>query len=117
MDCKYCFKRCIKAGKQRTGVQKFYCKTCSRYQQAVYTSEAYHPQSSYRIVTLVREGMGLRSIARVLKISLKTIIKRIIKAGNEIVKPFHGLRNSTYELDELWSFVGSKKSYRPGFII
>lgn len=108
MECKYCNKPCIKAGKQKSGIQKFYCKSCSRYQQAVYTSEAYHPQSNTRIIELMCEGMGVSSISRVLRISLKTVINRLLKISNGICKPFHGLRNSTYELDELWSFVGRK---------
>lgn len=108
MECKYCGNLCIKAGKQRSGVQKFYCKQCTRYQQAIYTSEAYHPQSNDRIAALIREGMGLRSISRVLHISLKTIIHRVLKTGDKISKPFHGSRNGVYELDELWSFFGRK---------
>lgn len=110
MECKYCSGSCIKAGKQRSGVQKFYCKRCTRYQQSSYTSAAYHPESNNRITALIREGMALRSIARVLRISLKTIIVRILKTGDTITKPFHGERNSIYELDELWSFVGSKEN-------
>lgn len=110
MECRYCQERCVKAGKQRSGVQKFYCKTCKRYQQASYTSEAYHLHSNDRIVALMREGMGVRSIARVLRISLKTIICRILKTADRIHKPFHVLQNGVYELDELWTYVGCKSN-------
>ncbi|MBX2966466.1 MAG: IS1 family transposase [Cyclobacteriaceae bacterium] len=110
MECKYCKGRCIKAGFQKNGVQKFYCKACKKYQQAVYTSEAYHPQSNYRIAALLREGIGLRSMARVLRISLKTIIQRIRQIAGTIRKPFHYRKRGVYEMDELWSYVGKKSN-------
>jgi insertion element IS1 protein InsB len=108
MECKYCSKHCVKAGLQHSGVQKFYCSACSKYQQAVYKSEAYHPQTNSRIVNLLKEGIGLRSMARVLRISLKTIIHRIRQIAATIRKPFQNLTNRIYEIDEMWTYVGRK---------
>ena len=108
MECKYCKKYCVKAGLQHSGVQKFYCKACKKYQQAVYKSEAYHPQTNSRIVILLKEGIGLRSMARVLRISLKTIIQRIRKIAAAICKPFQQLTNRVYEIDEMWTYIGRK---------
>jgi insertion element IS1 protein InsB len=108
MDCKYCKEPCVKAGFQKNGIQKFYCKTCKKYQQAVYTSEAYHPQSNHRIVVLLREGIGLRGMARVLRISLKTIISRIKQIAKKLKKPIQYLKSRVYEIDELWTYIGKK---------
>lgn len=108
MECKYCKENCIKAGFQKSGIQKFYCKACKKYQQAIYTSEAYHVQSNNRIIMLLREGMGLRGMTRVLSISLKTIIARIKQLANALKKPIQLVRSRIYEIDEMWSYVGKK---------
>ncbi len=36
MECKYCSGICIKRGKYK-GVQKFFCKNCSKHQREHYT--------------------------------------------------------------------------------
>jgi insertion element IS1 protein InsB len=100
----------VKAGFQKNRMQKIYCKECKKYQQAAYCSEAYHPESNKRIATLVSEGVGLRSISRILGVSLKTVIERIKLIANDINKPFHQVKNGVYEIDELWTYVGSKSN-------
>ena len=106
----YCHSRCLKAGFQKNGTQKFLCKGCKKYQQSEYTSGAYHPQSNNQIVSLLKEGIGLRSMSRVLRISLKTIITRIKRIALATRKPLCYLKNRVYQIDELWSFVRKKSN-------
>jgi insertion element IS1 protein InsB len=108
MDCRYCQRTCIKAGFHRNGVQKFYCKPCKKYQQATYSYRGYEVELNTRIKELLVEGMSLRGIGRVLNISLTTVIARIKAIARTISKPLQFVRNSCYELDELWTYTQRK---------
>jgi IS1 family transposase len=58
---------------------------------------------------LTREGCGIRSISRILKVSLVTVIKRIRTIGKSIVRPFAILNDKEYEVDEMRTFIGNKQ--------
>lgn len=106
--CRYCADRCVKSGFQSSGVQKFYCRSCNRFQQATYKSNACRLSIDKQITQLLIEGMALRGIARVLSISLRTVISRIKKIANSIQAPFVNVTDRIYEMDELWTFIGNK---------
>src|SRR5688572_23577431 len=108
MDCKYCKNRCVKAGFQKSGTQKYYCNVCNKYQQQHYRSNAYLPNTNNRIERLVVEGVSLRGMERILGISLKTILKRIRKIARLIKRPFVALKKQVYEMDEMWTYIGRK---------
>jgi insertion element IS1 protein InsB len=110
MECKYCKGACVKAGFQRNSKQKYRCKACRKYQQVVYDNKAYELTTNQSIVTLLVEGMGIRSIARVLKIALSTVVTRIKKIARSIKKPNLAVRNNIYEIDELWTYIKSKSN-------
>lgn len=59
------------------------------------------------IKNLVKEGCGIRSIARLLKISVTTVLKRILSIAKIIRKPILSY-NKLYEVDELRTFYKSK---------
>lgn len=108
MNCKYCQHACIKAGFHGNGKQKFYCKVCRKYQQAAYAYRAYECDLNTRIQQLLVEGISLRGIVRVLRVSLTTVIARIKSIGRMISKPLQFVRNRYYELDELWTYAQRK---------
>lgn len=58
---------------------------------------------------LITEGVGIRSIARILHISATTLLKRIIAISNTVILPLMK-PNCTYEIDELCTFVKSKNT-------
>jgi len=61
-------------------------------------------------VLLLTEGMGVRgvrSIAKILQISVTTLLKRIITISNTVDLPLIKL-GSSYEIDELCTFVKCK---------
>jgi len=60
------------------------------------------------IVTLVCEGVGVRSIARILKMAVNTVLQRIRRIASEIVKPAIRRHQQALEVDELRTFVGRK---------
>ncbi|MBN9294507.1 MAG: IS1 family transposase [Flavobacteriia bacterium] len=61
-----------------------------------------------KIRQLHSEGLGIRSISRILGYSPATIIRRILRLRALITKPIYHQNNQTYEVDELWTFVGKK---------
>ena len=108
MDCKHCNDSCVKGGFSKHGIQKFRCKGCKRYQQQHYKKRAYYSDTNNNIIRLLVEGVGIRGISRVLKIAIATVIQRIKQIAKSICKPFAFVKNGTYEIDELWTFVAKK---------
>lgn len=94
MHCKHCHSTCQKAGKQKNGTQKWYCKKCRKYQQSGYINNACKIGIDQEIKSYLKEGCGIRSIARLLDISPTTVIERIKKISKQISKPPNQLRKS-----------------------
>ena len=97
MECKYCGGTCVKDGRQNNGRQRYKCKSCHRKQQALYSYNAYQKGVNDEIVTLTKEGVGIRSTARILNISPTTLLSRIVQIAQTISRP-----PVTYSKD-LWS--------------
>jgi insertion element IS1 protein InsB len=108
--CKYCSGSCIKYGYQQSGQQRFKCKQCGKRQQMTYRNQACKAGINKWIVSLVKESCGIRSIARLLRIALNTIMKRIRLVAAEIRKPLVVLNQEKVEVDELRTYICSKKS-------
>jgi len=68
----------VKNGKTPYGKQRFICKNCKTSRVENYIYKAYQPNLNQQIIILTKEGLGIRSTARVLKISTTTLLKRII---------------------------------------
>lgn len=102
-------KKYVRNGKTRQGKQRFKCKVCGRTFLKTYTNLAYSVKSNEWIVKLIKEGNGIRSISRLLKISTTTVLSRIIKLSELIGRPFIP-KGKIYELDELCSYIGYKEN-------
>jgi insertion element IS1 protein InsB len=109
MNCHYCSNRCHRKGKQRNGTLKYQCTHCGKHQQSHYVRYAYNLQTNDRITSLLKEGCGTRSIARLLGIAPKTVTKRILLIASKISKPVI-VKGRTYEMDELITYIGYKKN-------
>uniref|UniRef100_UPI00064AADE8 IS1 family transposase n=2 Tax=Tenacibaculum TaxID=104267 RepID=UPI00064AADE8 len=59
---------------------------------------------------LLKEGCGVRSISRILNISSKTVLSRVLKISKQIKTPYFNKFGCKFEIDEMWSFIGSKKN-------
>ena len=110
MECKFCSGKCVKDGHQKNGIQRYVCKECQRKQQASYAYNAYNPSTNKSITTFIKEGVGIRSIARILEISTTTLTKRILGISNSITAP-HIIADAVYEVDEIKTFVGRKSDH------
>jgi len=120
-SCIKCVDRCkctkcssiqiVKNGKTRKGKQRFLCRSCSKTFITNYSYNAYKPNTNQQIILFTKEGLGIRSTARVLKISVTTLLKRIISIALSIPQPPIPLGKS-YEVDEMRTFVGKKSRLR-----
>lgn len=108
MKCKNCASENVtKSGFQSNGNQKYKCKTCGKYFQDSYSYTSCHV-SDQQIIILTKEGCGIRSTARILSISPNTVIRRIIKIGSQLKRPYLISKGSKYQVDELFTFVRKK---------
>lgn len=110
MKCIYCSsENSIKSGFTSCCKQRYYCKDCKKKFITNYSYNAYQSNINSQIVTLTKEGLGIRSTARVLKISATTLLKRILSIARVLKQP-QIVYNQTYQVDEVRTYIGNKKS-------
>ena len=101
----------IKSGKTGNGKQRYCCKECSKRFITEFTYKAYQPCINQQIILFTKEGLGIRSTARVLRISVTTLLKRIVSIAESISQPPIDMGKS-YEVDEMRTFIGKKSKLR-----
>jgi len=100
-----------KSGHTRTGSQRYKCRRCQR----IYTPEpkplGYPEETRREAVRLYLEGTNFRRIGRVLGVNHQSVVNWVNSyhaslpaAGQSAAAP------ETLEVDELFTFVGSKKA-------
>jgi insertion element IS1 protein InsB len=109
MECRYCDNVCQKSGKQNNKVQRYYCKACNKYQQAVYSYKAYAKDTNAKIILYKKESCGMRGVARIMKISRNTIKARILKIARQLKKPII-VKGKEYEMDEMRTYIKNKEN-------
>jgi len=97
----------IKWGKTSSGNQRYKCQICGQSRLKYYSYKAYLPHTEKYIVDLLKEGCGVLSISRLLKISPNTVQKKILEYSSKIKRPPISM-NKEYELDEMCTYVGRK---------
>ncbi|SDE78041.1 IS1 family transposase [Epilithonimonas hungarica] len=108
--CPFCYSgKIIKNGHTKTGKQQYFCKSCDQRFLDYYSYSAYRKETNFQIVQLIKEGLGIRSVARVLNISATTVLKRIQNIAENIRIPVL-LFGKTYELDEMRFFIKKKSN-------
>src|SRR3954468_214585 len=70
-----------------------------------------------RILSMLCEGSSMRSISRVADVSINTVSKLLVDAGNACAA-FHfdtvkNVKSKRVQCDEIWSFCYSKNSNTP----
>ncbi|MDR2206128.1 MAG: IS1 family transposase [Flavobacteriaceae bacterium] len=98
----------IKYGKTSSGKQRYQCTNCKKTSVLKFTYNAYKQNTNEKIIQFTKEGLGIRSTARVLKISATTLLSRIIKIAKAIPRPVLSF-GKIYEMDEIRFFVKKKK--------
>jgi insertion element IS1 protein InsB len=78
----------MKYGKTKSGVQRYISKLCRKTRVKNYAYQAYKPDMNKNIIQFTKEGLGIRSTARILKISTTTLLKRIVSIARKINRIF-----------------------------
>lgn len=106
-SCESCNSKLIKYGYASNKKQRFKCKQCNVTLVEEYKYKAYNEQIDRKLITLTKEGVGIRGTARILSIALNTVLRRIRKIAHKIIPPPIPF-NQIYQVDELCTFVKSK---------
>ena len=80
MKCKYCDTKCHKKGK-RNRRQQYQCPVCYSYQKQNYVRNSLKSYDTELLIKLNNEGLGIRSIGRVLNIPKSTVFILIPNAA------------------------------------
>ncbi len=102
----------VKNGKTANKKQKYRCKNCRKQFITDYTYQGCRPFIRSLILKMTLNSSGIRDISRVLQISTNTVQKILLKQARKIPDARPPTRAKTVELDEFWSFVGSKQNQR-----
>src|SRR5690554_1704855 len=97
----------IKNGKTISGKQRYICKTCKSTRVENYSYNAYSFNINQQIISLTKEGLGIRSTARFLQISTTILLKRILLIAKDIKPPAIPTKKE-YEVDEIRTFLKKK---------
>jgi len=113
ITCPHCASFNLKKnGKTRNKKQKYQCKNCSKQFITDYSYQGCRPFIRSLILKMTLNSSGIRDISRVLAISSNTVLKVIGEAAEKLPALRPPSHAQTVELDEFWSFVGSKQNQR-----
>ena len=105
--------RCASADKVKSGInkgrQRYKCKTCQYFFTVAHKSDTATPDQRRLALTLYLEGLGFRSIGRILGFS-HVAVYQWVKGFGENVEQIKRPAAQIVELDELHSYVGHKKT-------
>lgn len=100
----------IKAGRDPSESQRYTCKTCQRTHTPEPTPKGYPPELHEQALRLYLEGNGIRRIGRILGVNHQTVTNWINAAAQVPSTPPQPTESAVIQLDELYTFVGQKKT-------
>ena len=110
MDCPKCNGSIkIKDGIVRNK-QRYKCKSCGYRYTVMSKSDVKSKQVRRLALEMYLEGLGFRSIGRILKISHVTVYYWIKDWGEKVTLPASEDSIEIVELDEMHSYIGNKKT-------
>jgi transposase-like protein len=99
----------VKAGKTRTGSQRYKCRSCNRRYTPEPKQQGYPDELRQQAMQLYVDGMSLRRIGRHLGIDHKTVSHWVNAYAAQLLDAPVPSDINNAEMDELFTFVGSKK--------
>lgn len=112
-ECRQCgSENIVKNGKRADGKQKYHCGECGAY-GTLLRSERYSAERKAEILCAYEERSSLRGLSRTFGVARATVSKWLReKAASLPAMPpvVEAEADDVLELDEVWSFVGSKKT-------
>jgi transposase len=112
MKCPHCERtdRQNKAGQTGAGSQRYECMHCQRKYTPYPKSRGYPHSLRQQAVQLYVDGLNLRRIARHLKVNHQTVANWVQAHAQSLPNAPMPAQVQTAELDELFTFMGDKKS-------
>jgi transposase len=100
-----------KDGLTGAGSQRVRCRSCGKRYTAQPKPHGYPPELRVQALKLYVDGMNFRRIARQLDLHHQTVINWVNAAADQVPNPPPTPEQvDTVELDELYTFVGHKKT-------
>ena len=110
MDCPKCNSGSyVKDGNLR-GLQRYKCKGCNFRYTVLRKSDVKSIETKRLALELYLEGLGFRAIGRYLKVSHVSVYNWIRSWGEKAEELKSGQEISVMELDEMHTYIGSKKT-------
>lgn len=108
----------VKHGKVK-GVQRYLCKKCGYKFTVAKKGKAIEKEYVVRAIQLYLEGLGFRSIERILGVSHVSVMNWVRQLGSAIdLIRLEDREVDVAEVDELYSYTGSKKNmYGSGLLL
>lgn len=101
----------IKDGLTGAGSQRVRCRPCGHRYTAAPKAQGYRAELRTQALKLSVDGLNFRRIARVLGVHHQTVINWVTAAAERLPEALPApAAVETVELDELYTFVGQKKS-------
>ena len=92
------------------GRQRYKCKDCGYFFSVEKKSDVKTPEQKRLALQMYLEGLGFRAIGRILNISYGTVYRWVKKWGESVEFPQNEEPIEIVELDEIHSYVQSKKT-------
>ena len=110
--CPYCQSTALsKAGHNASESQRYTCKKCQRVHTPEPKPKGYPPALRKQALRLYLEGNGIHRIGRLLEVNHQTVTNWVNAAAIHISPtPPQPATAEVIELDELYTFVGQKKT-------
>ncbi len=113
MKCPHCGQTegQVKVGHNPSGSQRYLCKGCQRKYTPEPLPQGYDEARRREAVRLSIDGMNLRRIGRTLGMSYQSVANWVKAYAQQLpaTPPLPATLPRVAELDELYTFVGSKK--------
>ena len=101
----------IKTGRNRSGTQRILCRGCGRTYTFEPQPRGYSEEVREKAVRLYVEGNNFRRIGRLLGVNHQSVVNWVntyqAKVKDKVTLP---PETPVIEMDELWTFVGEKKT-------
>ena len=112
MQCPRCSARTkqYKIGFNRSGSRKYRCGVCERTYTPEPNKRGYPEALRLQAIKLYLEGNSLRSIGRILKVTHQSVSNWVEAYSKQLPKPDLSEKPQVAELDELYTFIGNKKT-------
>ena len=112
--CPYCqaTEGQVKAGKNKSGSQRYRCQNCQRRYTSTPKTHGYSADIRQQAIQNYVDGMNLRRIGRLLDIDHHTVINWVTTYTNSLPDspPLPPKTTQVCELDEVFTFIAAKKT-------